>query len=166
MDAHEVLRVVQLLQGEGLRVWLDGGWGIDALLGEVTRAHSDVDLVIEAPVLARVIESLAPLGYAVAEDLSPVRVVLRAADGRQADLHPVTFADDGTGFQVGASPDGSDCLYPPDGFGEGHLFGTAVPCLSAELQVAHHGDYEPRERDRLDMALLTERFGLSPPGTY
>jgi hypothetical protein len=31
----------------GLVVWLDGGWGIDALLGRETRTHADLDLVID-----------------------------------------------------------------------------------------------------------------------
>lgn len=30
-----------------MRVWLDGGWGVDALLGRQTRPHDDMDIVIE-----------------------------------------------------------------------------------------------------------------------
>jgi hypothetical protein len=45
----------------------------------------------------------------MAEDHAPVRVVLQASDGRPIDLHPVTFDEEGTGWQLGASPDGSDC---------------------------------------------------------
>jgi lincosamide nucleotidyltransferase A/C/D/E len=32
--------------GAGLVVWLDGGWGVDALLGYRSRPHQDLDLVI------------------------------------------------------------------------------------------------------------------------
>jgi lincosamide nucleotidyltransferase A/C/D/E len=166
MQADEVLRVIGELQARNLRVWIDGGWGVDALLGEVTRPHDDVDLVVELKTLHEVYGCLSCLGLSVSEDLSPVRVVLRSPDGRQVDLHPVTFAEDGTGWQVGASPDGSDCPYPPEGFTMGHILETFVPCLSAELQLEHHSGYTPRDRDRRDMARLASRFGLDLPSWH
>ncbi len=30
----------------GITVWIDGGWGVDALLGECTREHQDLDIMI------------------------------------------------------------------------------------------------------------------------
>jgi lincosamide nucleotidyltransferase A/C/D/E len=163
MQPGEVLSVVAALQAGGLRVWIDGGWGVDALLGEITRSHDDVDLVVELRALADIFECLSDLGFSVAEDLSPVRVVLRSLEGRQVDLHPVTFDGDGTGWQIGASPDGSDCPYPAEGFAFGKILGVVVPCLSAELQLAHHSGYVPRDRDRIDMGRLVVRFGLERP---
>jgi lincosamide nucleotidyltransferase A/C/D/E len=166
MNAEEVLSVLGTLQERGLRVWLDGGWGVDALLGEETRLHEDADLVVELVSLSEVFEALGAHGFTIAEDRSPVRVVLRAADGRQVDLHPVTFDSGGTGWQRGAAPDGSDCPYPPDGFTEGRILGHPVPCITAELQSAHHSGYEPRERDRLDMGHLADRYGLHLAAPY
>lgn len=116
--------------------------------------------------LPEVFERLAALGFSVLEDLSPVRVVLSSPDSRQIDLHPVTFDKDGTGWQVGASPDGSDCPYPADGFAIGEILGEAVPCLSAELQLEHHTGYEPRDRDRKDIARLGNRFGFELPSSF
>jgi lincosamide nucleotidyltransferase A/C/D/E len=166
MQPPEVLSVLDVIFARGLRVWLDGGWGVDALLGEVTRHHEDVDLVVELEVISDVLESLETLGYSVTEDHSPVRVVLQSPDGRQVDLHPVTFDADGTGWQLGASSDGSDCPYPVWGFGHGQVLGREVPCLTPELQLEHHRGYEPRDRDRLDMARLESRFGLTLPDPY
>ena len=37
MAAAEVWRVLDALSAEAVTVWLEGGWGVDALLGEVTR---------------------------------------------------------------------------------------------------------------------------------
>jgi lincosamide nucleotidyltransferase A/C/D/E len=159
--ADQVLLVLDTLNRGGWRVWLDGGWGVDALLGEVTRAHDDVDLVVELDALPAVLDALATLGFSVTENLAPVRVVLRSSDGLQVDLHPVTFAEDGTGWQRGASPDGSDCPYPAESLGEGRILDRVVPCLTAELQLEHHGGYAPRDHDRMDMARLATRFGLS-----
>jgi lincosamide nucleotidyltransferase A/C/D/E len=164
--AAEVLALLDSLQAEGLRVWLDGGWGVDALLAEETRTHEDVDLVIELEALPDVLKVLKTLGFLMAEDHRPTRVVLRASDGRQADLHPVTFTGDGTGWQRGASSDGSDCAYPPWGFGEGFIGDRVVPCLTAELQLEHHKGYEPRDHDRADMAHLAGRFGLTLVDPY
>ncbi|WP_406347422.1 nucleotidyltransferase domain-containing protein [Streptomyces sp. NBC_00144] len=43
MDATNALTVIRARQTQGVEVWLgDGGWGVDALLGEQTRPHKDV----------------------------------------------------------------------------------------------------------------------------
>ncbi|WP_369334184.1 nucleotidyltransferase domain-containing protein [Amycolatopsis camponoti] len=42
MPAGTVLRVLDAVHPA--RVWLAGGWGIDALLGRRTREHRDLDL--------------------------------------------------------------------------------------------------------------------------
>jgi lincosamide nucleotidyltransferase A/C/D/E len=166
VQPDEVLSVITVLRDQNLRVWIDGGWGVDALLGQVTRSHDDVDLVVELGALGAVFQCLGTIGFSVAEDLSPVRVVMRSLEGRQVDLHPVTFDDSGTGWQVGAGPDGSDCPYPADGFTVGRIMDLPVPCLSAELQLEHHSGYTPRDRDREDMARLAIRFGLQLPSSF
>ena len=164
--ANEVLDVIAALNKGNLQVWIDGGWGVDALLREVTRRHEDLDLVVELQALPEIFDCLFSLGFSVLENLSPVRVVLSSPDGRQIDLHPVTFDKDGTGWQVGASADGSDCPYPSDGFAVGQILGEAVPCLSADLQLEHHSGYAPRDRDRKDIARLAVVFGLEMPSSF
>jgi lincosamide nucleotidyltransferase A/C/D/E len=47
MKPPEVLRILDALTARDLKVWLDGGWGVDALLGTQTRDHEDVDLIVE-----------------------------------------------------------------------------------------------------------------------
>jgi lincosamide nucleotidyltransferase A/C/D/E len=46
LDTSDVLVVLDQLDRAGLMVWLDGGWGVDALLGRHSRPHQDLDLVI------------------------------------------------------------------------------------------------------------------------
>ncbi len=46
MPSGEVIRIVGLLERQGLSVWLDGGWGVDALAGRQTRPHDDLDVAI------------------------------------------------------------------------------------------------------------------------
>ena len=47
VEAGDVLRIVDLLGDRGIDAWLDGGWGVGALLGEQMRPHKDVDIVVE-----------------------------------------------------------------------------------------------------------------------
>jgi lincosamide nucleotidyltransferase A/C/D/E len=166
MQAPGVLEILDALIANGLEVWLDGGWGVDALLGGQTREHEDVDLVVELAAIPDVLATLKALSFDLVEDHLPTRAVLRTADGQQIDLHPITFGVDGMGWQCGANPDGSDCRYPADGFGEGMILGRAVRCLTPALQLAHHRSYPPRVRDVSDMELLSRRFGLTLPESY
>jgi lincosamide nucleotidyltransferase A/C/D/E len=56
MDSSSLLAVVGVLEAEGISVWLDGGWGVDALLGYQTRDHDDLDVVVELNNATRIIE--------------------------------------------------------------------------------------------------------------
>ena len=46
MKSKEVLNLYNYFESIGINIWLDGGWGVDALLEEQTRPHEDVDIVI------------------------------------------------------------------------------------------------------------------------
>src|SRR6478672_2893398 len=46
MSAEDVVAIVTRLQRAGLPVWLDGGWGVDALVRRQTRPHDDLDVVV------------------------------------------------------------------------------------------------------------------------
>jgi lincosamide nucleotidyltransferase A/C/D/E len=46
LEAPDVLAVLDRLDRARVAVWLDGGWGVDALLGRRSRPHRDLDLVI------------------------------------------------------------------------------------------------------------------------
>lgn len=163
MASDEVLRIVSVLRAAGAAFWIDGGWGVDALLARQTREHSDLDVVVRLDQVDLIVRSLVPEGFGVSENYLPTRAVLRAENGRQIDLHPVSFDASGDGWQSAAAPDGSDCVYPAVGFTTGVIDGTSVPCLSAELQLAHHTGYPRRDKDRLDMARLTAAFNLPSP---
>jgi len=46
MSASASLALVQLMGQNGIDVCLDGGWAVDALLGEQTRRHAGLDIAI------------------------------------------------------------------------------------------------------------------------
>jgi lincosamide nucleotidyltransferase A/C/D/E len=158
MDADHTWLVLSRLDSAGICVWLDGGWGVDALLGEETREHDDLDLVVaRSDVPCRVTE-LGRDGYAVAKGELPMAVVLLDGAGRQVDVHPVEFDEAGDGIY--RMDDGRDWLYPARGFaGRGRVLGRDVLCLTPEVQVLCHAGYELQETDLRDLAALREQFG-------
>ena len=46
MTATAALELYRLLDAAGVRCWVIGGWGIDALVGRMTRSHHDLDLLV------------------------------------------------------------------------------------------------------------------------
>lgn len=161
MRADDVLAVLRALDAAGVDYRLDGGWGVDALVGSETRPHLDLDLVVERGDLRHAQETLAALGFAhdaADEPGLPARLVLRSRDGRQVDLHPVVVDEAGDGWQeLGGAEWGR---YPAAGLdGWGEIGGRRVRCVTADLQLAHHRGYTPDEADRHDVALLERLVG-------
>jgi uncharacterized protein len=67
--------LVGVLDAARVRFWLIGGWGVDFLLGRVTRAHGDVDAVAWLRSRDRLRRALTEGGYRVGEDEQVVNVV-------------------------------------------------------------------------------------------
>lgn len=70
------------------------------MLGEQTRPHGDLDLVVLRTNLDEVVTALLARNFKVMRDLLPTAIALRDEQGREADLHPVDPTDDGGGDQV------------------------------------------------------------------
>lgn len=162
METLVLVRLLDLIEQSGVTVWLDGGWGVDALLGEQTREHDDLDLVVEFVEVPRLIEALVREGYEVVAGAPPKSFVLVDAAGRQVDVHPVTFDDEGGG--VYRMDDGRSWIYPAAGFaGRGQVGERVVRCLTPEVQVLVHAGYELTAKDYRELRLLHERFGVALP---
>lgn len=160
-----MLEVLDRLARAGVRGWLDGGWGVDALVGRHSRPHSDLDLVMALDDVEPATNALADLGFAITESEMPTRLVLGDGRGRAIDLHPVTFTPSGDGLQ--RLQDGRVFAYPSAGFAAvGLVCGRPVPCLSVDVQVLVHQGYPPEADDRHDMLLLREAFGIDLPAPY
>lgn len=163
MPARQLSDLLRALDEAGIEVWLDGGWGVDALLGRQTREHNDVDLILRLSDVPALRRALAGRGFGVKEGAPPNSFVLADGAGLDVDVHAVVFDDQGDG--VYRMQNGEDWVYPSEGFsGTGSIEGLAVRCLTPEAQVLCHAHgYEPGEKDFRDMALLEERFELELP---
>ena len=64
MTADDVCGFLALMEAHGIRVWLDGGWAVDACLGSWTRRHCDLDIVIEERYVPVAVAALQRRGYA------------------------------------------------------------------------------------------------------
>lgn len=163
MTSDEVVRVVDALERAGVAVWVDGGWGVDALVGNTTRPHADLDLAVDRDQLPEVRRVLEERGFrhdsSVAPGL-PARLVVRDEQGLQVDVHPLKFDEAGDGWQQLSEHADEWGRYPADGLSAwGSIGGRRVRCLSAELQVRFHEGYELTPKDEHDLELLRRLHG-------
>jgi lincosamide nucleotidyltransferase A/C/D/E len=163
MTTSALVELLELLDAARIPVWLDGGWGVDALLGERTRPHRDVDIILRVADVPKLLEIMGSRGFAIKEGVPPSSFVLADGLGLKVDVHAVVFDDDDNG--VYRMQNGEDWIYPAEGFdGQGVIAGRSVSCLSPEAQVLCHANgYAPTEKDLRDMARLQERFGVELP---
>lgn len=152
MALSDVMTVIDAVRSIGCQFWLEGGWGVDALVGRQTRPHRDVDLDFDAHFEDAVLAALSELGYVIETDWRPNRVELVAPGNRWADLHPLVVHADGSARQ--AALDGGWHQFDRSWFTTGLLGGKRVPCVSAEAQRQFHSGYELRAIDFLDLAQL------------
>ena len=97
MTAADVLEILDRLDAAGVEWWVDGGWGVDALLERRTRPHNDLDFAVRAEDIGR-LRTVLPEFRQVDEDW-PSAYVLRDAHGRELDFHPLEFDAEGNGWQ-------------------------------------------------------------------
>jgi lincosamide nucleotidyltransferase A/C/D/E len=167
MSAKDAAKIASRIETGGFDFWLDGGWGVDALIGEQTRDHDDIDVVVRLEETDRLIAWLEDAGFSVVTDDRPTRFVMTDTGELRIDFHPIVFDQEGNARQIGAGLNGGDAPYPAWGFdGEGSIAGRPVPCLSPRLLVLHHTGYEPHAKDRHNVTVLCQCFGLPPPPGY
>jgi lincosamide nucleotidyltransferase A/C/D/E len=161
MDEAEVLALHRLLADHGIEVWLDGGWGVDALVGEQTRPHVDLDIAVKHEDVPKLRELLGARGYEQRDrdDTTPWMFVLGDGAGHEVDVH--SFALDADNKNVYGIAYSAESLT-----GTGSLQRHEVRCISAEWVVTFHTAYAPRAVDRYDLKVLHERLGVDVPDDY
>jgi lincosamide nucleotidyltransferase A/C/D/E len=161
MDAREAASVVELLEQHGLEVYVDGGWAVDALLGEQTRVHGDLDIAVPHRHVFLLRELLASRGYCERNrhDTWECNFVLADPLGREIDVHSYTLDDAGNNVYGVA--------YVREHLtGNGSIAGYPVRCIAPEWLVKFHAGYDLDENDFHDVRALCDRFDIPLPDEY
>jgi lincosamide nucleotidyltransferase A/C/D/E len=165
MTARDVLGFLDLVDEHHVRIWIDGGWAVDACLGHQTRTHADLDVVIEERDLDLIADHLRAEGYRLAHrnDTSPWNFALGDAAGHDIDFHVIVLNERGDGIY--GPPENKD-VYPAAALNWfGSIKGRAVACVSPEWLVRFHSGYELDDNDRADVRALCAKFRIPlPPG--
>ena len=163
MTSASLVDLLDFIENAGIECWLDGGWGVDALLKRQTRPHKDVDLVVRVSDVSRLVELLKPRRFKLVSGSLPNSFVLADGRGLEIDIHAVEFDSRGNG--VYRMESGKDWTYPAEGFfGSGSIEDREVNCLTPQVQVLCHAEgYRPTDRDLQDMRFLDEMFALNLP---
>jgi lincosamide nucleotidyltransferase A/C/D/E len=166
MDAKDVISLHTELESMGISTWLNGGWGVDALLGRQTRPHADVDIFIQEKDVEQVRVLLETKGYKEIklEIARPFNFVYGDAAGREVDVHGFNYIGmDKVIYGTGTSAE----VFPAAVLkGIGEIEGKKVKCISPEWAVKWHTGYKLREIDFQDVAALCLKFGIKPPEEY
>ena len=160
MNAQDVVKIYQLLAARGIKVWVDGGFCVDALVGRATREHRDLDIAVERQDADALRTVLATDGFSPSPraDSSPWSFVL--SDGRRSvDVHVFAYDESGKNVYGIEYPFGSLT-------GSGELDGVEVSCVAPEWMFRFKTAYAPTAKDIADVTALAERFGFAVPDTH
>lgn len=145
----------------GLTVWLDGGWGVDALLGCQIRRHEDLDIIVTSTDSVRLVEALRHRGFhdVITDDRCERNFVMAHPEHGRIDFHVVERSRDGSAVYAPREVEWKISALELDG--KGGIGGTTIQCMSPEYHVRSHTGYALDDTDFADMKALQERFGVS-----
>ena len=157
-DVHWFLDLFDELE---ITVWIDGGWGVDALLGECTRSHEDLDIIVPEADSAKLTQTLLERGFrhVHTDDRTDSNFVMGHSTHGLIDFHVIELAEDGGGVcgpkEIGWVISASEL------HAEGSIGGRSVRCLSPGYQLRSHAGYTLNETDFADVDALHQRFGVA-----
>ena len=166
MTSADVIELYTQLGNLGVQIWIDGGWGVDALLGKQTRPHKDLDLAIQQKDVPNLRELLEARRYrdVKPEIAKPWNFVLGDDMGHEIDVHVIVLDDQGNGI-YGPAENGE--MYPAASLtGSGTVNDHRVKCISPEWMVKFHSGYELKDTDFKDVSALCEKLGIALPDEY
>jgi len=166
MTAKDVVKVIGAFKKDVIDVWIDGGWGIDALIGDQTRIHEDLDIVVQEKDVPKIKELLNDEGYKVLrrDDLTENYFHMADNNGHEVDVTAIHFDENGDGI---FGPVENNEMNPHDSFnGEGIIGGQKVKCVSLEYAIKFKLDHEIAKHDSEDVGVLCKKFGLELPEIY
>jgi lincosamide nucleotidyltransferase A/C/D/E len=174
MRADQVADLHVRLVDHGVDCCVVGGWGVDALVGTVTREHKDLDVLMPLTALRDGVSLWADEGFEFAYpwpesrgiaghhpllgEPIPSAFVLTHEDGREIDVHVYEVL----GARLTCLWDTDRVLEPDDLAATGSIGGVAVRCMTASMQLTCHQGYDLPPAHAADVRLLQQ---LIPPVT-
>lgn len=149
---NDLMEVLNLLDSLNMRYWIEGGWGIDILLGKQNREHRDIDVDFDGEFTKALLDKLKEKGYEIVTDLSPTRIELYNSNLGYIDIHPLVIDENGNAKQ--ADLEGGFYCFKAEWFTNALFENRLIPCISAEAQKLFHSGYELREIDKIDIENL------------
>ncbi len=171
MTAEEALFLYQLLTTNGITTWIIGGWGIDALFGEMSRTHKDLDILVLVDDVARLQSLLEQEGLHFAYlweenrfvqdrqgNATATAFVGQDDAGREIDAHALWLDDQGNGVPAWGVKEGF--LFPREDLAEqGGIAGERVNCISPKMQLVCHTGYDLPETHLRDVERIRAKIG-------
>lgn len=149
---EDLMEVLDLLERLHIQYWIDGGWGVDILLGKQNREHRDVDVDFDGKYTDILLDALYEKGYKITTDWRPSRIELYHPQLGYIDIHPLIISADGSAKQAGLNDDWY--YFEAEWFSKAVFEERTIPCISAEAQKLFHSGYELREVDKIDLKNL------------
>ncbi|HET9660369.1 MAG TPA: hypothetical protein VFP05_08555 [Thermomicrobiales bacterium] len=155
---QDAIDLLDRFEAAGLEVYVDGGWGVDALLGRQTRPHLDLDITLPAASGTDVRELLTEMEFEQipTDDTWEHNWVMQDPSLRRVDIH--TYALDETGRNIGGVAYEARHLT-----GQGSIGHRAVRCVPVDAMIEFHLGYEQDEEDFADVLALCEAFDRPLP---
>jgi lincosamide nucleotidyltransferase A/C/D/E len=169
MAVQDVLALQAPVLRRGVEWCIVGGWGVDALLGEQTRPHKDLDVLVRLDQLRTTLDVLRAQdmqhAYSWEENLLlngpgdltglSTAFVMTDTDGREIDIH--VYEEGGSHIRPLWAT--HRVLTPPDLAAQGVIGGEPVTCMTPQRQLEFHRGYELPDAQQLDVARLRRLIG-------
>ena len=161
MTLDDVVEIVGGFGEAGVKVWVDGGWCVDALVGCELREHGDLDIAVNRPDETAMRDWLTAQGYAdrPSPDKSAWNYVVGDNKGRLIDIHVFEF--DGEGKHI------YGVKYPRESLtGHATLGGLEIYCIPPEWMFRFKIGYTPAPKGLIDVQALADKYGYEIPITH
>ena len=161
MTAEDAITIIKLLELNEIELYVVGGWGVDALLGEQTREHNDLDIALPHRFVPKLRGLLEERGYkdVPRPDTSDCNFVLGDDKGHLVDVHSYTFDENGNNvFGI--------AFEPYHLTGSGKINGYPVNCAPPEVAIEFRTGYNVAYKDYRDVKAICERFVIPIPEEY
>lgn len=174
LSAEDASTLYRALSDAGVRCWVVGGWGVDALIDRQTRPHKDLDVLVLRQDLPQLRKVMVEHGFVrtllwpnenlwiVSDGEScPTAYVMTDPLGRELDIHVLDRGADGEPVPLWST---SQRLQAEFLEGRGFIAGTPVACMTREGQLAMHTGYDLPGSHQADVALLRTLGAAGPRG--